>query len=181
MDALRSRSRRPWIPANVIAVALLMGLPAAASAHEKGVLTVSNRVLVAGDTVVVTGAKFEPGGTLALALVGARGRVSLGGVHADTSGAFHSVLHVPDALERGSYRLVATAEDGDEAGALDVAVVPWTPATSADTAKGRAGPSDEPLALPRARSLLTMTIEIVGIVLALVLGVALLRRPAGAG
>jgi len=165
----------------VIAVALLMGLPAAASAHEEGVLTVSNRVLVAGDTVVVTGAKFEPGGTLSLALVGVRGRVSLGTVHADTAGAFRSALHVPDDLERGSYRLVATAEDGDEAGALDVAVVPWTPVTSADTAEGRAGPSDEPLALPRAHSLFVTTTEIVGIVLALALGAALLRRPAGAG
>ncbi len=149
--------------------------------HEEGMLKVASRVLVAGDSVRVVGEKFDGGMSLTLMLVGLSGRASLGDVRTDGTGTFSQLVAVPADLAAGGYRLIAFGSDGDEAAALDVTVAParaGPAAGAAEITERDAEPTDEPLALDRARRSGVTGGAIVGIVLALLAGGALLRRPA---
>lgn len=164
-----------------IAVSMIASATSATSAmaHEDGVLKLATRELVAGDTIRVVGEKFSRDAEFTLVLVGTRGRVALGEVVTDATGAFLADLAVPGDLLPGGYRLVALAADGDESATLEVAVVPRAvsraPPRSHDEDSAR--PTAEPLRLERARSLWVTVGALLGIAGAVLLGVALLRRP----
>jgi len=114
-------------------------------------------------------------------LVGPAGRTRLGEVRTDTAGVFRTAPVIPADLPVGAYRLVVLASDGDEVGALDVEVMPAAqrehPAGHTD---GSAEPSAQPLSLERARSPWVTGGTLAVIVVAVVVGGLLLRRPAAA-
>jgi ABC-type branched-subunit amino acid transport system permease subunit len=130
----------------------------------------------------VKGEKFTRNAPLTLALVGVAGQLSLATVRADSTGTFTAAVLIPTEAPAGSYRLVATAEDGDEVASLDVTVSAAATADHANMpghdATDMDPPSNEPLALERAgRRLVTWSV-VAGIGLAVVGGLVLLRRPA---
>lgn len=173
--------RRPT-PAG-IAIALLVAVVGTTVAHEKGVLRLATREFPAGGTVRIAGEKFTPRAALDLVIIGTRGRLDLIEVHTDSSGAFTVDVVVPRQAAEGAYRLLAIASDGDEVAAVDVVVVASiiAPESVTGVADHVGTPSADPLVLERARSSLVTggTIAVIGI--ALVLGLALLRRPAHEG
>ncbi len=168
----------PACAAVALAVAVVATAPRILDAHEKGVLKLANRELMAGDSVRLAGEKFTPRGALTLFLTGVRGRIRLDQVRADTGGAFALVIRVPTDLAPGAYRLVAVAADGDEVAALDVSVVAHG-AGHGPAAAGHEGdgPSAAPLVLDRARSPWVTVGAVAMIALALVSSGMLLRRP----
>lgn len=148
-----------------------------AAAHEKGVLKLPSRELAPGDSVRVAGEQFGARTELRLVLVGAAGRITLGTVRTDTAGAFATRLEIPSDAALGPYRLLALAPDGDEAATFDVALVP-RPASHGHTTNPEAAarPSPEPLDLERARSPAVTAGALLGIAVALIGWIALLRR-----
>ncbi len=161
-------------------------LPPKAAAHEEGVLKLARRTVAVGDTIDIAGEKFGRNSRLVLVLVGVRGRVELAKVRADSAGAFSVRLAVPTRATAGAYRLVAVAADGDEVASVDVMLTPLaTEAKQGMTALDEPAdethpPSAEPLQLARAHSGTVLGTAVGVIVLALVLGIGLLRRPSGA-
>ena len=156
-------------------VALLAATSDTANGHEKGILKLATRQLVASDSVRVVGEKFARRSTLVLFLTGLRGRIRLQEVHADTGGAFAAMLHIPSGIAPGSYRLIAIASDGDEVATLDVSVVSARPATSTTSHHPSVVPSAVALSLSRARSPWVTGAAALVTVLALIGGVLLLR------
>ncbi len=161
------------------AVVALVGAPEHAAAHERGVLRLPTRQLVVGDSVRVVGEKFGRGTALTLALVGIDGRVTLGEVRSDTAGAFARFVEIPADIRPGAYRLVAIASDDDEVATLDVTVSPprSLSVAAADGDAHTTEPTAEPLELERARHPIVSGGAVAVIVLALLVGGALLRRP----
>ena len=176
MHSRRKASRR--LAMLLALIALTVGAPL--HAHEKGVLTPASRELSPGDSVRIAGARFTARASLTLTLVGVQGSVRLGQVGTDPAGAFDVTVFVPALTAAGTYRLVATASDGDEVATLDVVVSAPVAARTPDahvTAPAMAMPTGQPLALDRARSPMVTGTVLAGIVLALAAGAALLRRP----
>ncbi len=163
-------------------LAALGAWPSVATAHGKGVLKFADRRLVAGDTVRVTGEKFPKVSSLVMLLVGPAGRTRLGDARTDTAGVFRAAPVIPADLPVGAYRLVVLASDGDEVGALDVEVVPAAAQAHGmmQHGGGASEPSAQPLALDRARSPWVTGGTLAVIVVAVVVGGLLLRRPASA-
>lgn len=180
--------------------AAITAAPAAAIAadalrHPEGTLKLAERQLVAGSTVPIGGEKFAEHGKLELFLVGVAGRFSLGDVTADSVGGFAKSFGIPTDLVLGAYRLVAIATDGDEVASLNVELLAEAP--SSDEGAGHAeddsghvedghahdagpaedAPTDEPLILERAGSPWVRGGAVVGIIIALVGGGLLLRKP----
>lgn len=175
MHPSRSTSRR--FTSLLALIALAVGAPL--QAHEKGVLTPASRELSPGDSLRIAGAHFTARASLTLALVGVQGSVSLAEVRTDSLGAFDATVFVPAPTAAGTYRLVATASDGDEVATLDVVVSAPVAAHTPDahvTAPAMAMPTGEPLPLDRARSPMMTGTVVAGIVLALAAGAALLRK-----
>lgn len=166
------------IAAGLLLAGAIAARPASgAPVHEKGVLKLANRTVAAGDSVALAGEKFTRNAALKLVLVGVAGRFELGDARTDSAGRFERALLVPADLKAGPYRLVAVATDGDEVASLDVTIVEVVEAAEHAGHDMTAEPSHEPLALERARSPWVTGGAWVGIALALVAGVALLRRP----
>ena len=159
-------------------LAALSVLASVATVHGKGVLKIADRRVVAGDSVRVSGEKFPKAANLTMLLVGLPGRTRLMEIRSDTAGRFRVAPVVPADLPAGAYRLIVVASDGDEVGALDVEIVPATerrqPAAGSDEA---AEPSAHPLSLERARSPWVTGGTLAGIVVAVVVGGLLIRRP----
>jgi hypothetical protein len=159
-------------------LAVLAVLVSVVAVHGKGVLRLADRRLVPGDTARVSGEKFPKASSLVLLLVGPAGRTRLSEVHTDTAGVFRAAPVIPADLPVGAYRLVALASDGDEVGALDVEVVPAaTPRRALKAADGSAEPSAQALALERAGSPWVTGGMVAVILVAVVVGGLLLRRP----
>ncbi len=198
---------RSW-PGRALAVgsfvAVITSVPAAAVAadalrHPEGTLKLAERQLVAGSTVPIGGEKFAKYGELELLLVGVAGRFRLGDVTADSVGGFAESFDIPADLAVGAYRLVAIATDGDEVASLNVELLAESPAPeegpgiseddgghvedghSHDAESAEDAPTDEPLILERAGSPWVRGGAVVGIIIALVGGGLLLRRPQGTG
>ena len=176
-------------------VAVIASIPATAIAadalrHPEGTLKLAERQLVAGSTVPIRGEQFADHGKLELLLVGVAGRFRLGDVTADSVGGFAKSFDIPADIELGTYRLVAIATDDDEVASLNVEVLAAVP--NADEEPGHAEgpghsedgehvenaePTDEPLTLDRAGSPWVRGGAVVGIIIALVGGGLLLRKP----
>ena len=177
-----SPSRLPRLALVVSAFLLAPGTPALGSpvllTHPEGVIKLANSRFAAGTSIQVDGAKFRPGSTLTLQLVGADGTIDLTEVRVDSVGTFVHTVDIPAGLQPGSYRLVALASDGDVAAGLDVMVLARAVEEEhADSQEDeRDEPSAEPLALERAHSPLTTGGAIAGIVLAFALGGVILYR-----
>lgn len=154
-----------------------------AAVHDKGVLSLADRRLVAGDTARISGTKFSKAANVTLFIVGAAGRTRVMDIRTDTAGRFRVAPVIPSDLTPGVYRLIVIATDGDEVGALDVEIVPRPqqpqPAGHAAHGDSMTEPSAQPLALQRARSPLVTGGALVGVAVALIVGVLLLRRPNG--
>lgn len=161
-----------------VTLGLLLGLPARAVAHDEGVLKLASRNLAAGSTIRFAGEKFSRKTSLALVLVGTLGRFEVGKVQTDSAGAFTQELTVPADLRPGAYRLVALAPDGDEAATLDVTVLAAEESVVEEAGSDAGPPTAEPLELERAGSPIVTGLAVLGIAFALVVGGALLRRPA---
>ncbi|MFQ6046296.1 MAG: hypothetical protein ACE5PT_08055 [Gemmatimonadales bacterium] len=161
-----------------VALGLMLGLPTRASAHDEGVLKLASRNLPAGSSVRFAGEKFSRNTSLALVLVGTLGRIAVGKVRTDSAGGFTQELMVPADLRPGTYRLVAIAPDGDEAATLDVTILAAEELVVGEEASNDAPPTAEPLELERASSTVVTGLALLGIAFALVIGGALLRRPA---
>jgi len=179
MRSSRGASRRlTTLLALMALMALTVGAPL--HAHEKGVLTPASRELSPGDSVRIAGARFTRRAALTLTLVGIQGSVPLGPVDTDSAGAFDVTVLVPALTAAGTYRLVATASDGDEVATLDVVVSPPVAAHTPDAhaaAPAMTMPTGQPLVLDRARSPMVTGTALAGIILALAAGAALLRTP----
>ena len=195
MSFHRSWPRRALAVGSLVAV--ITSIPAAAIAadalrHPEGTLKLAERQLVAGSTVPIGGEKFAEHGKLELLLVGVAGRFRLGDVTTDSVGAFTQSFDIPAHLDVGTYRLVAIATDEDEVASLNVELLAAVP--DADEEQGHAEgaghseggehaenaePTDEPLTLDRAGSPWVRGGAIVGIIIALVGGGLLLRKPQG--
>lgn len=158
-------------------VALLATPSDALNAHEHGILKLAKRELVAGDSVPLAGEKFAHRGSITLFLTGIRGKIRLQQLRADEKGAFTMSLHVPADLSPGDYRLVAVAPDGDEVASLDVSVTTHAASHGPMMDMTDAHPTAVPLALERARSPWITGAAALAIVLSLIGGVVLLRRP----
>jgi hypothetical protein len=159
-------------------LAVLAVLVSVVAVHGKGVLRLADRRLVAGDTAHVSGEKFPKASSLVMLLVGPAGRTRLSDVQTDTAGVFRAAPVIPAELPVGAYRLVVLASDGDEVGALDVEVVlAATPRRALEAADSSAEPSAQPLALERARSPWVMGGTLAVILVAVVVGGLLPRRP----
>jgi len=175
---MHRNTRRVTTILGLLAVAV-----ATAWAHEKGILKPATRTLTAGDTLALAGEKLPKLGRITVRLVGVGGRMALDTVRTDSAGAFAALVLVPAAATPGAYRLVAVADDGDEVATLDVTVVAAGPAADHarmvhhDDTTAPEEPSAEPLMLDRARSPVVTWTAVGAIVLALVLGGMLLRRP----
>ncbi len=194
---------RSW-PGRALAVgslvAVITSVPATTIAddalrHPEGTLKLAERQLVAGSTVPIGGEKFAEHGKLELLLVGVAGRFRLGDVTADSVGGFAESFDIPADLELGAYRLVAIATDGDEVASLNVELLAEVPSSDegaghAEDDSGRAedghahdagppedAPTDEPLILDRTGSPWVRGGAVVGIIIALVGGGLLLRKP----
>ncbi len=141
-----------------------------------------------GATVPIGGEKFAEHGELELVLVGVAGRFRLGDVTADSVGGFAKSFDIPADIELGAYRLVAIATDDDEVASLNVELL--AAPLDADKENGHAedgqshdaesaehAPTDEPLILDRAGSPWVRGGAVVGIIIALVGGGLLLRKP----
>jgi len=166
-------------------------LAASTLPHPQGVLELRSRTFAAGDSLLVRGRNFEQDDAITLVLVGAAGRVEIGTLPTDSAGAVKGTVLVPATVRVGPYRLVAEAVDGDEVASLDV-VVSAAAVAGANTVSTPTGahdpaahasmsmpgaPSDEPLALDRARSGAVTAAAILFIVVCLATGAVLLRRP----
>ncbi len=176
-------------------VAVITSIPATAIAadairHPEGTLKLAERQLVAGSTVPIRGEQFAEHGKLELLLVGVAGRFRLGDVTADSVGGFAKSFDIPADIELGTYRLVAIATDEDEVASLNVELLAAVPNADEDPghAEGaghsedgehveNAEPTDEPLTLDRAGSPWVRGGAVVGIIIALVGGGMLLRKP----
>ena len=178
--------------AALVAAAPAVAVANGAMAHPEGTLKLASRQLVSGSTVLIRGEMFAERGKLQLLLVSVAGRFQLGEVTADSVGGFAESLEVPANLALGAYRLVAIATDDDEVASLNVELLAAAP--DADEEHEHAGeanhpddgehtdaaePTDEPLSLDRAGSPLVTGGAVVAILLALVTGGLLLRRPQG--
>ena len=179
------------IPATVIAADALR--------HPEGTLKLAKRQLVAGSTVPIRGEMFAEHGKLALLLVGVAGRFRVGDVTTDSVGGFAESFAIPADIAVGAYRLVAIATDGDEVASLNVELLAESPAPekdpgisedegghvedghSHDAESAEDAPTDEPLILDRAGSPWVRGGAAVGIIIALVGGGLLLRKPQGTG
>ena len=123
----------------------------AAAAHEEGVLTLASPTVAAGSKLSLQGEHFSAG-SYTLFLRGALREYDVGSVEVGGDGTFALDLAVPPAVEPGAYRLVAIADDGDEAAAADVEVLAapqGAPAREADAALTRPTPSAEELDIRR--------------------------------
>ncbi len=161
---------------SLIVVGVALAVPATAHAHDEGILKLVSRTLVVGDSVTVMGTKFSKRSSLRLVVVGLGGRFELTEATTDSVGSFTLRVLIPADAPIGAYRLVALADDGDEAAALDVALM--SARASADSVEHAPAtePTDQPLALERATSPL-VTWGAVGLALiALGLGAPLLRE-----
>lgn len=200
MSFHRSWPGRALIVASLVAV--ITSIPATVMAadalrHPEGALKLAERQLVAGSTVPIGGEKFAEHGKLELFLVGVAGRFSLGDVTADSVGGFAKSFGIPTDLVLGAYRLVAIATDGDEVASLNVELLAESPAPdkgpglsedegghvedghSHDAESAEDAPTDESLILERAGSPWVRGGAVVGIIIALVGGGLLLRKPQG--
>ncbi len=101
---------------------LALGATAAAEAHEKAVLKSARESVPAGETIPLTGSKFEKGVKYRLALVGALETVELREIEPDTAGSFAIELQIPREARPGIYRVVAFAPDGDKVASLEILV-----------------------------------------------------------
>ncbi len=187
---------RSW-PGRALAVgslvAVITSIPTTAIAaddlrHPEGTLKLAERQLVAGSTVPIRGEMFAEHGKLELFLVGVAGRFPLGDVTADSVGGFNKSFDIPADIEVGTYRLIAIATDDDEVASLNVELL--AAPLDADEENGHAedghlhdtesaadAPTDEPLILERAGSPWVRGGAVVGIIIALVGGGLLLRKP----
>ncbi len=143
--------------------------------HEEGTLILKSKRLELGSVVTVGGKKFEHRAQLSLVLVGAEGKMDLKKLVTDSVGGFTTEVKIPETLEPGSYRLVAYADDGDEAAGLDVEL---TASSGTEQIEGRAEqdahPSAEPLTLERARSPMVTGGVWLAVILSILAGVVLL-------
>ncbi len=187
---------RSW-PGRALAVGSLVAeitsIPATAIAadafrHPEGTLRLADRQLIAGSTVPIRGEMFAEHGKLELLLVGVAGRFRLGDVTADSVGDFAKSFDIPADLDVGTYRLIAIATDDDEVASLNVELL--AAPVDADMGTGHMeddrshdaeatedAPTDEPLILERAGSPWVRGGTVVGIIIALVGGGLLLRKP----
>ena len=183
-------------------VAVITSIAAAAIAadalrHPEGTLKLAERQLIAGSTVPIGGEKFAEHSKLERLLVGVAGRFHLGDVTADSVGAFTQSFDIPADIDVGAYRLVAIAADGDEVASLNVELLAESLAPdkglglseddsghaedghSHDAESAEDAPTDESLILERAGSPWVRGGAVVGIIIALVGGGLLLRKPQG--
>lgn len=161
---------------SLIVMGVALAVPATAHAHDEGILKLVSRTLVVGDSIAVMGTKFSKRTSLRLVVVGLGGRFELPEATTDSAGSFTLQVLIPANAPIGAYRLVALADDGDEAAALDVALIANGASSDSVMDVPTAAPTDQPLALERATSPL-VTWGAVGIVLiALGLGTSLLRE-----
>ena len=182
--------------AALVAAAPAVAVANGAMAHPEGTLKLASRQLVSGSTVLIRGEMFAERGKLQLLLVSVAGRFELGEVTADSVGGFAESLEVPANLALGAYRLVAIATDEDEVASLNVELLAAAPEADEENEHAEAGagaanhsedgehaeaaePTDEPLSLDRAGSPLVTGSAVVAILLALVTGGLLLRKPQG--
>jgi len=104
----------------VLGIGILTLLPTLLFAHPKGTLTVRPNQASPGDTLVVRGAKLEPGALFRIELRGALRTMSFGRVHADSAGAFELRIPVSTDVTPGAYVVAAVASDGDVSAQADV-------------------------------------------------------------
>jgi len=170
--------------AGALAVATLA---TTALAHEKGRLKVATRQLTPGMALELSGEKFHKNDLFTISLFGLAGKIRVGEIRADSAGKFAGSVTVPADASPGTYRLVLSAADGDEAASVDVEVG----APGAQMASGpdsqvtgehhhhteSTEPTAEPLGLERASSPLVRGGALAGVVVALAVGATLLRRP----
>ena len=104
----------------LLAVGMLASVPTLLFAHPKGTLTVRPNQASPGDTLVIRGAKLEPGALFRVELRGALRTLSFGRVHADSTGGFELRAPVAPDVTPGAYVVAAVASDGDVSAQADV-------------------------------------------------------------
>ena len=182
-----NRRSRFVIAGLVLTLALL---PQAATAkgdspdirHPEGTLTLSNRQLVPGTAIEIGGRDFGARSALELVLVSVAGRFALGSVTADSVGGFTRSFDVPMDMNIGAYRIIAVAGDGDEVASLNVEMLAATAAgaddasdMSQDDDMAHSEPSADHMEVERAGSPWVTGSAVLSVIVALGVGVTLLR------
>ena len=169
---------------SLLTAGMLAVLQLGAAVHGQGQLKLETTNLTPGMTLHLTGAKFPKGESFDVLLAGPSGRTQLKHIMADSVGAFHDFVIVPEGLAAGSYRIVLLASDDDEVATADVQLAAGDAAAAPMGMAGhdmsKMGVSAEPLALPRARSPWVTGGAFLAIGLALVIGAAAVLRPPAA-
>ena len=167
------------------ALMVLLGATVFSAPHPAGSLKLASKTLRAGDSLALGGAKFATNDEVTIVLVGVAGRIELGAVPTDSTGAFQHSFFVPSSAKEGQYQLVAEAIDGDPVASVDVVVrgADMNAAMGAMPAGAMpegmpmdAHPTGAPLQLVRAASPIVAWSARLFVIACALAGAALLRR-----
>lgn len=110
------------------AALVMMTIPSNAPVvHGEGVLTVDRGTATSGESLKLSGSRFEPGEAYQIKLVGTLEEFLLATANAGKDGTFALTVNVPAGASEGSYRLQAVAEDGDVSASLDITLLASAP------------------------------------------------------
>ena len=171
----------------LLLLALLAGVPAAALAHDVGVIRLGVEEAAAGSELQIRGEKLSKNTEFTVVLRGALETHTLGKVRSDSAGAFTLRVVLPADASPGAYVVRLIAPDGDESARAELRLLPAAP-PAADVeshdhheAEGGHGAHVEatadPLDLPLDRSPLEWAFVLAISAGSLAGGLALLRRP----
>ena len=169
----------------LLLLALLAGVPAAALAHDVGVIRLGVEEAAAGSELQIRGEKLSKNTEFTVVLRGALETHTLGTVRSDSAGAFTLRVILPADAAPGAYVVRLIAPDGDESARAELRLLPPAPqpAVAAEHEHHEAGgqvrhieATAEPLDLPLNRGPLEWALVLAVSAGSLAGGLALLRR-----
>jgi len=171
----------------VLLLGLLAGVPAAALAHDVGVIRLGVEEAAAGSELEIRGEKLSKNTEFTVVLRGALETHTLGKVRSDSAGAFTLRVVLPAEASPGAYVVRVLAPDGDESARAELRLLPAAPPAPAaeshdhhEAEGGHDAPVEataDPLDLPLDRSPLEWAFVLAISAGSLAGGLTLLRRP----
>src|SRR5690606_29830092 len=159
---------------------VLAGAPAAALAHDVGVVRLSAEEATAGGELEIRGEKLSKNAEFTVVLRGALETHTLGKARSDDAGAFTLRVALPADASPGAYVVRVVAPDGHESARAELRLLPAAPPMAAAEEGGHGGRVEataDPLDLPLDRGPLEWAFVLAISAGSLAGGLALLRRP----